>query len=115
MNYDAEKIGSRVKQIRAKAGETQDAVAELLQLEKASISRKERGKTVFSVEELLTLAQRYGVSLDWLVTGEVPSDHQHYPKTEKNLISCYQALNDEDRMHIYNMCVEMAMVSLSRA
>ncbi len=49
---------------------TQTFVAEILDVSKAQISYIENDKSGFSLEKAMQIAELFGVSLDWLLTGQ---------------------------------------------
>jgi len=61
-------IGSRIRTLRGK--ERQDDFAPFLGIAQSQLSRIERGTVAPSVEVLLRLRDRYGKSVDWILTGE---------------------------------------------
>jgi transcriptional regulator with XRE-family HTH domain len=63
-------IAARLKAAREQAGLTQGQVAKLLSLHRPSVSEMEAGRRSVSGEELSTLAEAYGVGVDWLLEGE---------------------------------------------
>ena len=60
----------RIKQIRRDAGMTQKAFAEALGVNRLLISQWETGAAKPGKMRLYQIADRFGVSLDWLQTGE---------------------------------------------
>lgn len=66
-------IAARLKAAREQAGLTQGQVAKILGLHRPSVSEMEAGRRSVSAEELASLAETYGVGVDWLLEGE-PSD-----------------------------------------
>lgn len=69
-NDKREAIGVRLKTAREQAGLTQGQVAKLLGLHRPSVSEMEAGRRGVSADELATLAETYGVSVNWLLEGE---------------------------------------------
>ncbi len=63
-------IAARLKAAREQAGLTQGQVARILGLHRPAISELEAGRRSVSAEELDTLAETYGVSVDWLLNKE---------------------------------------------
>ena len=61
-------IGQRIRQLRADL--SQDDFARELGTVRGYIGDIERGRTKPSLELLLSLAVKYGVSIDWIVTGK---------------------------------------------
>ena len=62
-------IGKRLKQVREKAGLKQKEMADFLQLGKPGYNRIETGKVEITVKHLLKIAERFKISLDWLLLG----------------------------------------------
>lgn len=65
-----EEFRARLKLAREMAGLKQGEAAEALGLDQGSISEWETGKVEPSPGALVKLAALYGVSIDWLLTGE---------------------------------------------
>ena len=61
-------IGARVRDLRG--AERQDDFAPSLGIAQSQLSRIERGLLAPSVEVLLRLRERFGVSVDWILVGE---------------------------------------------
>jgi len=65
---DLAAIGRRVRELRG--AERQDDFAPFLGITQGQLSKIERGKLAPSVAVLLRLQERYGRSVDWILTGE---------------------------------------------
>jgi transcriptional regulator with XRE-family HTH domain len=63
-------IGERLKQVREQAGLKQKEMAEFLELGKPGYNRIETGKVEITVKHLLKIAERFKISLDWLLLGK---------------------------------------------
>ena len=59
-------IGNRIKELRTSKNLTQEDIAKLVKVSKATISNYEKGKVSPPIELLIKLAERYDVSIDWL-------------------------------------------------
>lgn len=70
ISYDISKTAGRIKNLRKKAGYTQEQVADLLNVDRRTISNIEGGKKGCSVDMLLRLSELYGVTLDYLLKGD---------------------------------------------
>lgn len=57
------KIGARIHTLMWHAKVTQTNLAKLLGVQQSAVSKKLRGERSFSAEELLTIAQHFGVSV----------------------------------------------------
>ncbi len=65
-------IGARVRQLRRENELTQEELAEKAGLSKSFISEIEGGRTAASGLLFLKIAEALGVSVEWLLTGELP-------------------------------------------
>ena len=64
-------LGKRLKEYRARAGMTQDELAEKLFVSRQTISSWENDKSYPDIHSLLMLGEVFGVSLDTLVKGDI--------------------------------------------
>lgn len=69
MTFDAVQMGARLREARRAKNLTQEHVADILGLEKATISHWELGRHAPSFEALTKLVTLYGRSLSWLLVG----------------------------------------------
>ena len=60
-------VARRLRLAREQAGLTQAQAAELLELHRPSVTEIEAGRRRVTAEELATLSDLYGVSVDWLM------------------------------------------------
>ena len=87
-------MGLRIKAKRKSLKLTQEEIAEMLDISVKHFSEVERGLTGLSVENLIKLSNILGVSIDYIVKGEVDkdkwnciiSDLQNVPKGKEKLI-----------------------------
>ena len=70
MYFDAKEFGVRLKTIRLIYGLTQEKLAEDLNISWNHLSKIERGERRCSFELLIAISSRYGISLDYLLTGK---------------------------------------------
>jgi transcriptional regulator with XRE-family HTH domain len=66
-------IASRLTLARKQAGLSQGQVAKMLNLHRPSISESEAGRRNVTATEIATLAEIYGVSVDWLASTDSDS------------------------------------------
>jgi len=79
-------IGERLKQVRQKAGLKQKEIAEMLGLKMPGYNRIERNYVKLTLEHILTLKERFGISIDWLITGEeVISEIDRFGEFRENI------------------------------
>lgn len=70
MEIDGSKVAERLRECAHAAGMSQSEVARGAGLNSATVSRYFNGARVPSPGELLDLARLFGVSMEWLLTGE---------------------------------------------
>jgi DNA-binding XRE family transcriptional regulator len=64
-------IGDRIKKRRTELGRTQDEIAKKANITKGFLSDVENGRRNVGADTLLELASALGLSLEYLMTGEV--------------------------------------------
>lgn len=78
------KIGHRIKELREKAGMSQDALARSMKLPRPAISQIESGSRKIATDELIKLSQVFHVPVDDLLNpGKEPEVRLHEEKEEK--------------------------------
>jgi DNA-binding XRE family transcriptional regulator len=66
---DLEVIGSRIRELRGEI--LQEELAAYLGISQGQLSKIERGKLGPTAEVLLRLAEKFGKSTDWMLTGKI--------------------------------------------
>lgn len=89
-------LAMRLAEARKSKKLTQAQVAEKLDISFQAVSSWERGETAPEIDKLVDIAGLYGISLDWLLTGEI----------EPSMLADFQEslsdrLFDENRMYTY--------------
>ncbi len=79
---DTEKIGQFIKDLRKKKGYSQEALANLIPIDRSVISKWERGDVQPPVDKMKILCDIFGISIDELIAGELNTkenekDHQN--------------------------------------
>jgi transcriptional regulator with XRE-family HTH domain len=69
LRVDLKAVGSRIRQLRGTA--FQEELAVYLGISQGQLSKIERGRLGPSAEILVRLAERFGRSTDWILTGRV--------------------------------------------
>jgi transcriptional regulator with XRE-family HTH domain len=64
------KVDQRIKTLRIENGLTQEGMGEKLGLDRGTISKIERGENAPTAKTLIALREIFGVSIDWILTGE---------------------------------------------
>lgn len=81
-------MNERLRTLREQAGFSQEQLAGQIHITRQAISKWELGHAEPSVEMLITLAQLYNVTVDYLVTGKASSVPELFtmPKINTELI-----------------------------
>jgi transcriptional regulator with XRE-family HTH domain len=78
------KIGHRIKELREKAGISQDALARSMKLPRPAISQIESGARKIATDELVKFSQIFHVTVDNLINpAKEPEVHLHEGKEDK--------------------------------
>lgn len=67
-------VYERIRAARVQSGLTQEQVARLLSYQRPTISEIEAGRRKVSSDELVSFAKVFGVSIEWLASGDVPGE-----------------------------------------
>lgn len=103
-------IASRIKEARKLAGLSQGQVAQILGLQRPSISEMEAGNRAVAAEELSKLAEIFDVSVAWILGGgaeklDAHDDRLHLaarelqklkPKDLDRLLTILAAMRDQE-------------------
>lgn len=78
MDYTA--LGKRIREERLKLNLTQEKLAEDVELSTAYIGQIERGERSLTLDKLVLIANRLGVTVDYLLSDSVPAqdDNQYH-------------------------------------
>lgn len=92
---NSERLSNTLYELRKKAGLSQEDLAEKLDVSRQAVSKWECGESLPDTENLITISQLYGISLDELVGNEPMNSKVDVPvQEEKNDISLIPA-NEE--------------------
>lgn len=78
-----EKIGRRIKELREKAGMSQDSLAKNMKIPRPAISQMERGARKIATDELLKLSQIFHLSVDDLLNPSKEPEVRLQPLKEE--------------------------------
>lgn len=94
-----EQIGKKIKELRIEKGLTQTEFANLFNLTQNAVTNIETGKRTLYYEELLSMANYFDVSTDYLIKENGVRDK----KPEKQYICDYTGLDDNtiEKLHLY--------------
>lgn len=95
MKYDLLKTGRRIAEIRKDNALTQEKFADELNVSTYHISKIEQGKGGASIEILVDIACKYGVSLDYLIMGKGNNNTETVKATLKSAIEALTKLENE--------------------
>lgn len=68
--YNILESAKRIQEARKKCGYTQEQVAEIVNVDRNSIGRIERGVMACSIDMFICFAELYDVTLDYLIVGK---------------------------------------------
>ena len=102
-------LGKRLKEYRARAGMTQDELAEKLFVSRQTISSWENDKSYPDIHSLLMLGDVFGVSLDTLVKGDVEIMKE---KIDGETIRSFK--RDSNIFAVLLVAVAVSLIPLSR-
>jgi len=80
MAMDFTELGKMIKYQRRSLGLTQEELAEEVGMTKAVLGQVERGERSITVERLVLLADRFGVTVDFLLNGYKFNEHTQVMK-----------------------------------
>ena len=69
-------FGEKLQELRRKAGLSQDALAERLEVSRQAVSKWERDEAVPETEKVVRIAKLFDVSLDELLLDKAPQPRQ---------------------------------------
>lgn len=70
-------LGARIATLRRAAGISQGELARRLQVSPSAVGMYEQGRREPSADTLVTLARTFGVTVDYLLTGQPSPGEQH--------------------------------------
>lgn len=101
-------LGMRIAALRKQAGLTQAALAERLHISPAAVGMYEQGRREPPCEILISLAETFGVTLDYLIAG--------HTKNEKDLAGqCALFLGDQGHTILVDVISREELLSLMAA
>ena len=69
---DTKEIGSRIRFLRVERNLKQEKLAEILKIDRSTLSKIERGTNTPTTRILIELKQIFSVSIDWILFGTGP-------------------------------------------
>lgn len=94
---DLYKLGLTIKKYRLLAGLSQEALSEIIECDKNTIGRIERGETDFKISMLIRLARGLDITLTRL-SREIDNFHTDY----------YTSLLEYDYLRLYQYCRKLS-------
>ena len=74
-------LGARIAALRREAGLNQAELAQRLQISPSAVGMYEQGRREPSADTLVSMAQLFGVSVDYLLTGQAAQKDQNTLET----------------------------------
>ena len=85
-------LGARIAALRRQAGLSQTRLAERLKISTSAVGMYEQGRREPSIETVIALAEIFGVSTDYLLTGRIPDPDWMYRLLEDRITAADQRL-----------------------
>ncbi len=79
-------LGERIQELRKKKGYSQEKLAEYLNMSRQAITKWENNVCVPNLDCLTKMAVLFGVSLDYLITGDMPQEKAESIVKEQTVI-----------------------------
>ncbi|MBQ2862935.1 MAG: helix-turn-helix transcriptional regulator [Clostridia bacterium] len=79
--------GQRIQKLRTDAGMSQETFASLLGVSRQSVSKWEADRAFPEIDKLTVIAEKFGVSCDWIITGEDILIEESEQKNDKKMIT----------------------------
>lgn len=97
-----EKIRERLKSARKKYGYTQQNVADILNIKRATYAKYENGQAVPPIAVLIRLATMYGVNVDYLsgrdaYARDIMADAGADAESKVKFFNCFLSMTEEQR------------------
>ena len=90
-------FGEKLQSLRQRAGMSQDALAERLQVSRQAVSRWERDETMPETDKVVALADIFGVTTDYLLRLQLeqtkPEEKQPPPQERKDWVERFLAFS----------------------
>lgn len=90
-------LGSRLRELRADRGLTQEQLAEQVKLRTATISDAERGQLALSLANLAKIAHLLGATLPMLLDFDAAIGESEETQAEQRLLTVWRTLDPEKR------------------
>ena len=105
-------IAGNIVDLRRKSGLTQTALAEKLNYSDKAVSKWERGESVPDISVLKSIADLFGVTVDYLITSEHGDENENSPDYEKD---SKLLIERRQRKHLMIMGMSILLVWLVAA
>ena len=83
--------GQRIQKLRTDAGMSQETFASLIGVSRQSVSKWEADRAFPEIDKLTVIAEKFGVSCDWIITGEDILVEESEQKNDKKMITIPRA------------------------
>ena len=82
---------------------TQKDAAEYFGVSLGTYRNWEQGRTGLSLGQLTAIAEKYGVTVDYLLMVDTPQTSDGYTPTERTIIERYRKLSDDDKAVLFGI------------
>lgn len=91
----------KLKELRLSLGKSGEEMSKILNISNPAYYKYENGKAEPSIENLIKLADLFGVSLDYLCGRQFSNEVGFLTKEQREFVKAYLALNEYDQAYIY--------------
>ena len=102
-------FGARVKSLRKQKNWTQKKLANELEVRFSHLNKYESGLHIPPIEKLITMADIFGVTLDYLITGDHSKKSPLYNKRLLERFKALEAFSDDDQETIIKLIDAMIL------
>lgn len=92
---DAKKIGLRIKGLRVESDFKQEKLAEILKIDRSTLSKIESGTNTPTTRILIELKRIFSVSIDWLLFGTGPRKYVGADKYNPDLEELLESISKD--------------------
>ena len=82
---------------------TQEDAADFFGVSLSTYQKWEQGQGMLNGAQLREIAEKYGVTIDYLLMVDVPQTDGGYTRIEREIIEKYRALGDDDKAVLYGL------------
>lgn len=103
-------LSNRLTQLRKSRDLTQHELADILNIGKSTIAMYETGKREPNSETLIVIAEYFGVTIDYLLRGEVKNEEDEIQSETKAFLERINKLGERERSFLKGKVEDMIKI-----